>query len=279
MKSVLVILGCTLVAGSFARGQGVTATLAFEQEQYLPGETLNLKVRVSNNSGQTLSLGKDPGWLTFSVEDARHYVVNRQGAVPVLGEFTLESSTTGTKKVDLAPYFDLTRPGRYYVTATVNLPQWGQAVQSKAVAFDIIKGSSLWEKEFGVPSSASQSDAAPEVRRYALVQTLYSDRLRLYFRLTDTQENRVFRIFALGPMVSFGNLDAQLDKFSNLHVLYQTGGRIFMHVLINPDGLLIVRENYEYSDRRPVLRSQPDGRIQVEGGTRRVSPTDLPPPG
>jgi hypothetical protein len=79
-------------------------------------------------------------------------------------------------------------------------------------------------------------------------------------------------------MVAFGNLEPQLDKFSNLHVLYQSAGRTFIHCLINPDGLLIARETYELVDTRPALRPQPDGRIIVGGGQRRLSPNDLPPP-
>ena len=263
---------------SMVTGQGVSVQVVPEQDQYLPSESLILKVRITNDAGQNLVLGKDDEWLNFTVENVEHFVVARLGAVPVRGEFTLEPSTTGTKKVDIAPYFELTRPGRYSVTALVNLPQWGQTVQSKAVSFDIIKGSSVWEKEFGVPPAEKQADAQPEFRRYALVETLHSKTLKLYFRLTDTREDRVFRIFPLGPMVAFSNLEPQMDRFSNLHVLYQSGGRTFIHCLINPDGLLLGRETYEYDDTRPALRAQPDGRIKVVGGKRRVTATDVPPP-
>jgi hypothetical protein len=275
MKASLAALGL-LAAWSTAVGQGLSIEVVLDQEQYLPGETIPLRVRVTNFAGQTLRLGKDENWLSFSVEDARHLAVSKLGTTPVAGEFALEPSMTGIKKADIAPYFELSTPGRYYVSATVTMPEWGQALTTKPVAFDIIKGSSLWEQDFGVPGS-SDAGSRPEIRRYALVQTLHSKALRLYFRLTDSREQRIFKIFQLGQMVSFSNPEPQLDKFSNLHVLYQTAGRSFNHCLINPDGVLLARETYDYSNSRPVLRAEKDGRISVAGGVRRPTSSDLPP--
>ena len=202
----------------------------------------------------------------------------KTGAVPVKGEFTLEPATTGTKRVDIASCFDLSNPGRYQVSATILMPQWGQALSTKPTAFDIIKGSSIWEQEFGVPGSSKDDGTPPEIRKYALVQTLHSKVLRLYFRLTDSRDQRIFRIFPLGQIVSFSNPEPQVDRFNNLHVLYQTSARGFMHCLVNPDGLLIARETYEYETTRPALRAESDGRISVFGGVRRFSSGDLPPP-
>ncbi|MFO1501238.1 MAG: hypothetical protein U1G07_23090 [Verrucomicrobiota bacterium] len=278
MKTVIATVSCLLAALSTVCGQGISVALQLEQENYLPGESLPVKVRITNFTGQNLRLGEGEAWLTFSVEDSRHLAVPKRGTVPVGGEFVLEPSTTGTKKVDIAPYFDLTQPGRYQVSATVMVPQWRDPVQAKGISFDIIKGSSLWDQEFGVPGTGKGETSFPEVRRFALVQTLHSKVIRLYFRLTDSKENYVYRVFPLGQMVSFSNPEPQVDKFSNLHVLYQTSGRLFMHCVINPDGVLLARETYEYSSSRPVLHAENDGRITVNGGMRRFMSTDLPPP-
>jgi hypothetical protein len=276
MKILLATLGFVMAGAAMAVGQAVSVALALDQEKYLPGEAVTVKVRITNDSGQILQFGTDDSWLSFRVEDADHFLVARQGSVPVIGEFTLDPGKIATKKVDLAPYYDLVRIGRYFVTATVSLPQWGQVIQSKAISFDIIAGSNLWEKDFGVPTLGHQSDSAPEVRRYALVQTLHHNTLSLYFRLTDALERKIFRIIPLGQIVSFSNLEAQMDQFSNLHVLYQTGARSFVHCLINPDGVLIGRETYECLSTKPFLRRENDGRITVAGGTRRVGANDLP---
>src|ERR1039457_3925358 len=120
MKFVLAMLGCMAVAISVS-GQGFSVQLVLDQDQYLAGEALPARVRVSNFSGQKLHLGAEADWLTFVVENAQHLEVSGQGTVPVIGEFSLEPSMTGTKKADLAPYFDLSRAGRYYATATVTI--------------------------------------------------------------------------------------------------------------------------------------------------------------
>lgn len=252
----------------------VNVDLSLDQDQFLPGESLQIGVRIINFSGQTLRVGKDNDWLRFTIEGAGNSIVPISGDVPVQGEFEVESSTVATRRVDLEPYFALNHPGRYLVTATVKLKQWDKDLVSKSKAFNIIAGTKLWEQDFGVPNAAGQS---PEVRKYALQQAIHLKQMKLYARVTDQSESRVFRVFPIGPMVSFSKPECQIDKSSNLHVLYQTGARSFNYSVINPDGRLLVRETYDYSDTRPVLRIDREGRILIGGGMRRLSSDDLPP--
>jgi hypothetical protein len=259
--------------------QGVSVELSMDQQYFLPGESLIVKVRVTNYSGQNLNLGQEEDWLTFNIEGRKKdAVVSRLGPVPVKGEYTLESSRTGTKAVELAPYFDLSRPGNYTISAMVKIPQWGRSVQSPTKTFNIIRGSPLWEQEFGVPQLAGVSEERPEIRKYALVQTIHQKHITLYFRLSDEADTRIFKIFPIGPMVSLSQPEPQLDKFSNLHLLYQITARSFSYSAISPDGLVIARETYDHSDTKPKLRADTDGRIRVVGGVRRFTSEDLPPP-
>ena len=250
--------------------------LTLDQEQFLSNEDVRVAVRITNRSGQTLAFGKENDWLTFSIEAREHYVVSQLGDVPVAGEFTLDSSQTGTKRVNLTPYFDFRQAGRYQITASVKIPQWEKEITSRPVVFDIISGTKLKELDFGVPSTAT--NAPPEMRKYILQQALYMKQMRLYLRLTDAAGTTVFRVFPIAPMVSFSKPEAQLDKFSNLHVLHQTGARAFNYSVINPEGDVIIQQVHEYSSTRPVLRIDDDGKILVSGGFRRVTANDLPKP-
>ena len=272
---VPIISGCIALAPRLS-GQ-VSVELVLDQDQFLPGESLMVGVRITNFSGQTLRLGKDNDWLHLSLEGRDNYIVPTAAELPVQGEFEVGSSKVVTKRVDVAPCFSLVREGRYAISATVKIKDWGTELVSKRKSFDIIPGTTLWEQDVGV-SAPADSHHPPEVRKYALQQALHLKQMKLYVRVTDQTGSRVFRVFPIGQLISFSSPEHQIDKSSNLHVLYQTGAKSFNYSVINPDASLLIRHTYEYTDTRPILRVDKEGRIYVSGGNRRVSYDDLPVP-
>ena len=277
MKALGLCLGLWVVALLPVSAQ-VTVEVTQEQDQFLPAEALPTAVRITNRSGQSLRLGREQDWLTFSVQSHGDEVVPKIADVPVVDEFVLESSKVATKRVDLAPYFSLNHSGRYSVSATVRIKDWNQEITSPPRNFDIIEGARLWEQEIGVPNSTAPANATPEVRKFILQQANYlKAQLRLYLRLTDASGARTFRVFSIGPMASFSHPEPQVDKFSNLHLLYQDGAHTFRYTVVNPDGEIIARRIYDYVDKRPRLQPDMDGKILVTGGVRRITPSDVPP--
>lgn len=277
MKSFIPILG--LLLSLMPLSAQVTVEVTFEQEQFLAGETLQASVKIRNRSGQTLHMGRDADWLTFSMESRDGHVVAKSGEVPVLGEFTLGTSRVATRKVELSPYFSLTQPGRYTVMATVRIKEWDGQVSSPAKPFDIITGAKLWSQEFGVPRAGGASNRPPDIRRYSLVQANYlKKQLWLYLRLTDESESRIIKVAPIGPLIGFSRPETQVDQFSRLHVLYQDGAHSFNYTVINPEGEIVVRQMHEYLGSRPRLQAADDGTIVVAGGVRRVTSNDLPAP-
>jgi hypothetical protein len=257
----------------------VTVEVVPEQEQFLAGEKLPVAVRIINRSGELLRLGAESDWLTFSIEPRAGSVVAKSGEVPVKGEFTLESSQVATKRVELDPYFSLPNPGRYKLTATVRIQQWGRDVVSQPKTFDIIAGSKLWEQEFGVPNSAGLTNSVPEVRKYTLQQANFlKTQLRLYLRVTDAGGGRTFQVTPVGSMVSFSRPEPMVDRFSDLHVLYQDGAHSFRYTVFDPRGEVLQRQTYQYVKTRPRLRTGEDGAVSVIGGVRFVTANDVPPP-
>lgn len=256
----------------------VTVELTLEQEQYLPAESLPVTVRITNRTGQSLRLGQAEDWLTFSVEARDNQIVPKIRDVPVVGEFVLESSQVVTLRVDVSPYFLLTRPGRYLITATMPLKEWNQDVRSAPKSFDIIPGVKLWEQEIGLPESVPGTNATPEMRKFVLQQANYlKTQVRLYVRLTDASGSKTLRVFPVGPIVSFGRPEPQVDKFSNLHLLFQSGPHSCSYLVINPDGEIIARRTYDSADKRPHLTPDAEGKVLVTGGARRPAASDIPP--
>ena len=269
----LFVLGLVGLAFFQASAQ-VSLELSLEQEQFLPSESIPLAVKITNRSGQQLHLGADADWLTFNVEAVDGFVVLKNAEVPVTGAFDLETSQLAIKRVDLQPYFALGQPGRYRVIATLHIPAWGLQLASAPKFLDVITGAQLWAQDFGV---ASGSNAIPEVRKYTLEQANYlKSQLRLYVQVSDAAESQVFKVSALGPMVSFSHPEAQVDRQSRLNVLWQTGAQSFSFVLVNPDGSVARTEYYDNFFSRPRLAVNENGDVVMLGGTRRPKPTELP---
>jgi hypothetical protein len=276
MKCVWTIFSLVLLACFRASAQ-VSVGMTLEQDQFLPSESLPVAVHITNRSGQSLHLGTDTNWLTFDVESADGFIVLKNAEVPVQGEFDLGSSEVATKRVDLAPYFVLTQSGRYHIIATVRIKAWGAEVTSPPQSFDVINGAKFWSQTFGVPVPAGAGNQPPEVRTYTLEQANYlRSQLRLYALISNESASRVFKVIALGRMVSFGRPEAQLDELSNLHVLWQSGASVFSYAVVSPDGAVLQREIYDYINTHPRLGTNDRGDIVVIGGARRVEPEPMP---
>ena len=273
-------LSFALILGTFSPALAqLSVEVRLEQDQFLAGEQIVAAVRITNRSGQTIRLGADEDWLAISVEGLDGKLLPRFSDPPVAGEFELETSKVGTKRVNLSPYFPLTEAGRYTITATVKVKEWGAERASRPKAFNIIHGSSLWEQDFGVPKRPGDTNAAPEIRRYSLLKAAYlKGQLRLYFRLSDVSGSRIFRVYPIGVFPSFSRPDIQIDQESNLHVLYLNGAHTFSYTVFNPDGALLIRQTHDYTETRPTLKFAVDSKVIVSGGVRRVTASDLPPP-
>lgn len=155
MKTFVIVLALAGLAWFRASAQ-VNVDILSDQDEFLPSEAIPLAVKITNRSGQQLHLGADDSWLTFSVESADGFDVVKNSEVPVQGEFDLYSSQAAFKKVDIEPYFQMNRPGRYKVTATLHIKVWSVTINSAPKTFDVVTGVKLWSQNFGVPSAVSR---------------------------------------------------------------------------------------------------------------------------
>ncbi|HAO79134.1 MAG TPA: hypothetical protein DCQ92_09195 [Verrucomicrobia subdivision 3 bacterium] len=273
MKTFLLVLVLAVLT-SFRAAAQVSVEITMDQEQFLPSEAVPVAVKITNRSGQQLHLGAAADWLTFSVESTDGFIVIKNAEVPVTGEFDLESSQIGIKRVDLQPYFQIGRHGRYKVIATLRIKDWSASVNSAPKTFDVVNGAKLWSQDFGVPGV---TNSPPEVRKFTLEEANYLRlQLRLYVRVSDQSESQVFKVTTLGQMVSFSDPDAKVDRTSQLHVLWQAGAQVFNYALINANGEVVRQEVYNNAGSRPRLVVNEQGEVSVAGGTRRVKPEELP---
>jgi hypothetical protein len=273
--SLLLVLFCACLLP--ARAQ-VSITVTFDQEQFLPGEDLNAIVRISNLSGQTIHIGTEPDWLKFAVASRDDgAIVLKTGEAPVMEKIDLDSAKAVIKRINIAPYFNLKSAGQFSLVATASIKDWNKQISSAPANFDIVNAATLWSKEFGVPQSPEMTNnSPPEVRRYTLLQANHLQRLTLYFQLADSN-GKVIKVFPLGRMLN--NVpEALVDRFSNLHLLYQIGARSACYMSLSPEGELTLRQTYDFAPRPHLRMEDSNGSAIVIGGDRRPTPNDLPPP-
>ena len=275
MKS-LAPFALALTLATTATHAQITVEVALEQEYYLAHERCVAEVRITNFSGRLLRFGPGSEWLDLAVESSDGYFVAKLRELPAGEVLEVPSAARGKWRVDLAPCFELSRPGRYQVTALVRIPALNVDISSIPAVFHIMAGVELWAQSFGITSKTAGQPF--DTRRYALLQTNNRKRLALYLRITDESETRVHSVYPLGNVISFGRPEAQVDRDGRLHVLFQTGARQFAYYVIQYDGEVLVRQMHQITDSRPRLRSSQGGQIKVMGGFRLKSAHDIPPP-
>ncbi len=275
-----VVTSALLAVACCVQAQVVQVDLVTQQEEYLPNEDLMVGVRIANKSGRKLHFGRDNVWLSFQVEalDGKHVGVMKDPEVT--GPFVIDSPMRAVRPFNIAPWFDMTRSGRYFVTATVHIrePGWSESLASNPLTVDIVRGTTVWQQEFGVVGSAPGS--APEIRKYVLQKAnLMNNRMKMYVRVTSADESKVHRVIPIDLMMNFSRKEARLDKYNNLHVLLQTPraiARDYNYSVFGADGRLIIRQTHNADFSRPELVSDSDGLVRVKGGQRRYVASDVP---
>jgi len=95
-------------------------------------------------------------------------------------------------------------------------------------------------------------------------------------QVSDSLEAQVFKVIPIGKMVAFSDPEMQLDRYSNLHVLWQSGASYFTYAVVDPSGQLVEQNIFDYVKTRPRLNMKIDGTVLVVGGVRRTKPQAMP---
>ena len=289
----LIMLGmaCALAVGAAGQGlplkkpAGPPPALELQtelfQDRFLPGEPVEVEFRLRNLSGQPLTFRPEDDWLDVTVwslskATGEGVPVARLKPVRVEEAFTVAHTKAVKTRVDVAPCFNLMRPGRFKLTATLVLPGVRGPVQAAPLLLEVVPGSKIWEQEFGF--RAVDGPAVPELRKYALQKMTTKTSVRLYVGVTDGAEETVFRQVFLGRVANSDQPQRMLDRLSYLHVVHQTGPRTFTHTVVSPAGDVLRRATFDAVDgrSRPMLKPDEEGRVVLVGGVRRPQADDVP---
>lgn len=266
------LLSLTLLGTVFAQ---VDIDLTMDREAFLPSEDVEVGVRIANFTGVPLTLGQDPRWLQFTVEELRGRVCGKLSDPPESGEFTLDQATRGKLRYNLTPLFSIGTPGVYRVFATLRLPG-GEELSSPPKTFEIVNGVRLNEpREVGF----LKPDGTFERRKFVLQRVSFLRKVQLYARVTDESETHTIRVIPLGATVSFDRPEWIVDRETQFHVLHRADSSHYFYHVLTADGTIQIRQLMIGDGvARPEIRVNKEGEVRVFGAIRRPYPGELPKP-
>lgn len=259
-----------LTVAPWSRGQ-VDISVDLNHTYYLSGEPVLALMTFKNRAGRDLTLASEPRWIEVRVTDAVGEPVARRspvfaGAAPVV----LPSGREARYRLDLAPFFDFPRPGRYRVRIAARFPEWSEVVAAQEAHLRVVSGVALWSERFAVTDDRGDVSR----REYRLMQVNRLDATHVYLQVRLVANERVVGVEQIGTMVSFADPEGQIDPVGNAHLLVQFGRESYRYCVVSPNGQLIARQTYVHGPGQPQFRRNEAGLIVVRGGSLKPNATD-----
>lgn len=244
----------------------VRVDISFKRSLYVVYEPLIATVTINNLSGRPLLLQdvENHQWFGFTIESG-----DGRPVPPINANYSLKPEAVGpgeklTRAVNLTPLFPLNEFGLYRVKATVYAEAFGRYFSSPPLSVEITDGRPIWQEVVGVPTA----DGKTELRTITLLAHKLSRSTRLYARIEDRENGRVYATHQLGQFLTFGRPEVLLDANNEIHILQNTAPKQFLYSHLGLQGEVIAQQVYvEAANRsRPTLVKQQGGAIAVVGG-------------
>jgi hypothetical protein len=242
----------------------VRVDISFKRKLYVMYEPLIAAVTVHNLSGRSLLLDNtaEHRWLSFNIEAADGRIVPPNNPDYSFPPAAIESGEKLPAAFNLTPLFPLQEFGLYRIRASVYVPEFGRFFSSPPLAVEITEGRPIWQEVVGVPGG----DGTPSLRTITLLSHKLSRSTRLYARIEDRENGRIYATHQLGPFLTFGRPDVILDARNEIHILQNSAPKQFLYTHLDLDGKVIDRQFYVEAGSRPQLAKQSGGTVVVSGG-------------
>lgn len=256
-----VMLWMALAENSSAQ---VRVDISFKRKLYVLYEPIIATVTINNLSGQPL-LFEDSGnnrWFGFNIETADGRIIP-----PVNPDYALARAAVGpgeklARAVNLTPLFPLRDFGLYRVKATVYVASLGRYFSSPPLGIEITEGRPIWQEVVGVPGV----DGKPELRTITLLTHKLSRSTRLYARIENKENGKIYAMHQLGTFLTFGRPEVLLDAHNEIHILQNSAPKHFVYTHLGLQGEVLAQQTYMEVGSRPTLAKQSGGAVAVMGG-------------
>ncbi|MBU4200041.1 MAG: hypothetical protein KKG09_03010 [Verrucomicrobia bacterium] len=251
-----VLLGCW----PFPASAQLAVELQVPSSKALLYESVIATVTFRNHSGQVVLFDPKSGCarVRFDIEMGEGKLVNPLSATPLLSGVELTPGEARVLKFNIPRLYAIQSIGLYKVRAVVDYG--GMTYASVPAYLEVARGFELKRLMAGVPDD-------PRVSRTYVLEYMQKDTSEenLYLRIEDETAKRIYGMFNLGRIVRVRMPDLQVDESGNVHILFQTPGTAYVHLVFTPYGVPLVTENIPGGKGNVALLRMPNGRIAVTG--------------
>jgi hypothetical protein len=245
-----------LLAPWAARAQ-VEVRCEADRRTYIQCESIRINLTLRNTGGQTLDLsGEDPdSYFRFIVErgpgrPAEHFR-NELAAEPIV----LGPHESAERKVDLLSAFDMAESGSYSVLAQVVAGT--QVATSPKIFVDVVPGFEIGRLRM-VPAVDPE-----DVYLFSLRYVNRGTGDSLLLRVDSETENACRGVYDLGRLIRLTPPVLESDSQDVVHVLHQSGPKLYTHSRFTFDGDPIERLTIP-ADGGARLKPGENGQLEVE---------------
>lgn len=224
----LILLTLFLLLTGHASAQ-VEVRLDPIRHDFILGETVGLKVTLTNHTDRAIKLANIPGrgWLNFTVTRNGENTPISPAAVPRYPGITLTPGSRRSYQLELQPYFKLTREGSYKVIATVRMPDMQTTYSSNRASFNLGSGGTI--RNFTIQARGQRLKMGVKIMNVG-------GRDCLFGQVLNADTNLPIGACFLGQFLNFMEPRILLDRAQNLHVLCQSTPEYFTYAIMNTRG-------------------------------------------
>ncbi len=241
----------------------IQVTLQPTRNAFVIHEPLLVNLTLTNLAGREIMLEDTPGqpWLDFRISNqiTSRPATRRSSSSTIAPPIVIPPGATVRRSFDLNRYFLLEEMGTTIITAEVRFAAINRSFISNRVPIEITDGRILWSQTLGLPGT-------PDIRRLALLTARLNNKSLAFLRVTNPETYAVYMTRPLGEIILLAEPQAQIDASNNLHLVFMTAPKVYLHYTFSSSGEQLDRVVYQATQTRPMLLRDASGNVAVAGG-------------
>ncbi|MFA6928912.1 MAG: hypothetical protein WCT05_01190 [Lentisphaeria bacterium] len=239
MSRVTDFLICRILFFLSLAGMAVHAQIGLQLKadypRYMRYEMIDLKLVISNISGNTLVFSNNKeaaenGRIFFAVNEhsgkvAKAFDPNANPAADLI----LAPGESRELRISINMLHDMQREGIYSVTAYLNHSRLPKTHLSNTINFEVMEGSTILERNIGLPSQNSTE----VIKSIRLLLLLFQDTEEKKYCLRAEDDEQIYAVYRLGPYLSGTPAQMDIDGSSSVHILIQVRPKLYSYFIFS----------------------------------------------